>query len=236
MERKLQERMVGAGVLVLALIVLGPLILDGRQRDAGDEEVPGQHDDELRRHTFRMTPPASPAANSERTSLPVPVAGSPAVSPAGLAGAGQPESEAAAARNGLPATPAAVAPAVPAPMARTDPAPAREAPVAASAAVAEKPAARPAPVSKPPQPAATPAQGSGLWLVQVGTFGQKGNAERLAAGLKAKGFAAFVSPTQRAGKGVMYRVRVGPAGTREAATGLAGRLSASGQSGQVVAQ
>jgi len=94
---------------------------------------------------------------------------------------------------------------------------------------------RPEPVRKPQEPVAAPAQSSGGWLVQVGTFGQKANAERLAAGLKAKGFAAVVSPTQRAGD-TMYRVRVGPAGTREAALAVAARLSAAGQSGQVVTQ
>ena len=29
MERKLQERMVGAGVLILALVIVGPMVLDG---------------------------------------------------------------------------------------------------------------------------------------------------------------------------------------------------------------
>ena len=61
--------------------------------------------------------------------------------------------------------------------------------------------------------------------MQVGTFGQKDNAERLAASLKRRGFAAFVSPATRSGR-TLYRVRVGPAGTREAATSVAARLAA----------
>jgi DedD protein len=71
--------------------------------------------------------------------------------------------------------------------------------------------------------------------VQVGTFGQKANADRLVASLRNRGFEAFVSATERAGK-PLYRVRVGPAGSRDAATATAGRLSQAGQSGQIVSQ
>ena len=71
-------------------------------------------------------------------------------------------------------------------------------------------------------------------MVQVGTFGQKANAERLVKDLRAKGFDAFVSELERSGK-LLYRVRVGPAGTREAAADLARRLAAAGQAGQLVA-
>ena len=65
MERKLQERMVGAGVLVLALVFVVPLLLDGRPDDPLDaESVPGQRSDEIRTHTFRLDEPVSPASPS----------------------------------------------------------------------------------------------------------------------------------------------------------------------------
>ena len=93
----------------------------------------------------------------------------------------------------------------------------------------------PAQTPPAPSPAARPATAAGGdWLVQVGTFGQKDNAERLAASLKQRGFAAFVSPLSRPDK-TLYRVRVGPAGSREAAADVAGKLAAAGQSGQIVA-
>ena len=63
----------------------------------------------------------------------------------------------------------------------------------------EKPAAASAKASKPP---------SG-WVVQVGTFADKDNAERTLARLRGSGFDSFVEETRLSGK-TMYRVRVGP--------------------------
>ena len=208
MERKLQERMVGAGVLILALVIIGPMVLDGGPDDSPDEaDVPGQRPDEIRTHTFRLNEPPPPAAESPQART---------ATPAGEPDRAGPEPErppepAPAARPSLP-PPEPAAETAP----RRDTAAAPAAPIVAAAA---------------PKAAAA----AGGFLVQVGTFGQKDNAERLAGTLKGKGFAAFVSPTSRAGK-TLYRVRVGPAGSRDTAAGLAARLAAAGQSGQVVAQ
>jgi cell division septation protein DedD len=90
------------------------------------------------------------------------------------------------------------------------------------------------PAAAPARPEAA-ARSSGGWLVQIGTFGQKGNAERLSGALQKSGFDAFVSPTSR-GEKTLYRVRVGPAGAKDEATQLAGRLGAAGHQGQVVPQ
>ena len=68
MERKLQERMVGAGVLILALVIVGPMILDGGSGDdVAQDAVPGQRSDELRTHTFSLSQP-SPAGPTARDS------------------------------------------------------------------------------------------------------------------------------------------------------------------------
>jgi DedD protein len=88
--------------------------------------------------------------------------------------------------------------------------------------------------SEPPRKGTAAATGGG-WVVQVGTFGQKANADRLVATIRRNGFDAFISATDRGGK-PLYRVRVGPAGTREAASEIAARLAQSGQTGQVVSQ
>ncbi len=196
--------MVGAGVLILALVIVGPMILDGRSGEVPEEAVPGQRSEELRTHTFQLNDTASSS-----TRLPQ-----------------APQSPSLPAEN-----PPAVAPPAAPPVA---------APVAASAGatVAAAPPA-PKPASVPAEPPSTPASASspvsGSWLVQVGTFGQKGNADRLTTSLKQRGFAAFVSSAARSGK-TLYRVRVGPAGSREDAAAIAGRLAAAGQTGQVVAQ
>lgn len=216
MERKLQERMVGAGVLILALVVVGPLLLDGGTEFAGSDVVaPGQHADELRTQTFRLDEPR-PATGPP----PAPVA-PPLVPPA------VPTAAAPAAAVSAPARPTAEPPGEPPPAnAIAEP--------AAPAVLAPAPQAKPAaPAASLPPPAA-PARPTGGFVVQVGTFGQKANAERLVKDLRAKGFDAFVSELERGGK-PLFRVRVGPAGTREAAADLARRLATAGQAGQLVA-
>jgi cell division septation protein DedD len=62
----------------------------------------------------------------------------------------------------------------------------------------------------------------------VGAFGEADSAERLAALLRGKGFDVYVSPGVAAGQ-ARWRVRVGPASTREAAEQTAARLKAEEQ-------
>lgn len=243
MERKLQERMIGAGVLVLALVLVAPVLLDGTPRGTVEEaDVPGQRSDEIRSHTFRID---SPGGTSRPGAAPSASANAPAVAPS--AATPSPAALSMADRTAPADRPTTVrddAP-VPAPADAT-----ATAPVAATAAVpaATSGGAPPAKAPAPPRPAippvgasrppATPAPApaaKGGWVVQVGTFGQKANAERLVATLERKGFAAFLSPTSRSGS-TLYRVRVGPAGTKPEAQAVAGRLAAAGQAGQVVAQ
>ncbi|MCC7330065.1 MAG: SPOR domain-containing protein [Gammaproteobacteria bacterium] len=223
MERKLQERMVGAGVLVLVLVVIGPLLLDGGpQREVDPQAIPGQRSDELHTQTIDLR-----ATGASRP--PAAVAPAVAVPPPPPVPAEQPLAEPPPSAAAAPA-PAVAAP-VPTPAALPAPAagqPAKEAVAAAAPATAAER------VTQPAASAARPAAG-GAWLVQVGTFSQKDNAERLVAELRARGFAAVPSASGSGGR-TLYRVRVGPAGSREAATTLAGRLAAAGHPGHVVAQ
>lgn len=63
------------------------------------------------------------------------------------------------------------------------------------------------------------------YVVQVGAFGDRGKAARIAADLKKQGFAAY---TEKAGS--VTRVRVGPVNGRDAADKVAARLKAQGYS------
>lgn len=94
----------------------------------------------------------------------------------------------------------------------------------------EEPAAQPA--SKPSSPPANTST-TGMWAVQLGSFGNQQNAERLAADLRKQGFAAFLSqlPTD---SGQLHRVRIGPQKDRESAEAMAARLQKAGHKGQVV--
>jgi cell division septation protein DedD len=82
----------------------------------------------------------------------------------------------------------------------------------------------------PPPPAA---QGSGTYFVQLGSFASRANADRLARQLRAQGFTVSVS---QGGSGHLYRVRVGPARDHSAASELVQHLHARGHSGAIVPQ
>ena len=114
-----------------------------------------------------------------------------------------------------------------------------EAALPASEAKPEPPA--PSPVVTPPpaqrveapRPAAPTPVERGNFVVQLGSFGTKENADRLVRDMTAKGFAAFVAPITSGGR-ELYRVRVGPTHDRAAAEALAAQLRRVGQSGSIV--
>ena len=193
MERALKERIIGAVVLVVFVVLVVPVFLDG--------------------------PPEDGEIVSERVLLP-----------------GQEDQKNQTVvldRNRTQPVPAATTPAAPA--ARQEPArqepeqaePVREEPK--PDVVPDKPAEEPAP--KPvPQPAAST---TGMWAVQLGSFSNKENAEKLAADLRKQGYAAFLSQLTT-DKGQLHRVRIGPQKDRESAEEMAKRLAKVGQQGQVV--
>jgi DedD protein len=74
---------------------------------------------------------------------------------------------------------------------------------------------------------------AGNFVVQLGTFGQRDNADRLVRDMTAKGFVAFVVPIKSNGH-ELYRVRVGPTRDRASAEALAAQLKRMGQSSTVV--
>lgn len=127
---------------------------------------------------------------------------------------------------------------------RTEPVPASgNAEVAAkkpaSSAGSERPAAsKPAtkPVKSPPKslgnkaPAASP---TGMWAVQLGSFSDEANADRLAADLRNQGYAAFLSEL-KTDSGRLHRVRIGPQKNRDNAEAVAAKLKSAGHTGQVV--
>lgn len=74
---------------------------------------------------------------------------------------------------------------------------------------------------------------TGMWAVQLGSFSNQENAERLAADLRRQNYAAFLSRLTTS-NGELHRVRVGPLENREAAESMAKRLAGAGHTGQVV--
>ena len=193
MDRALKERIIGAAVLVVFVVLVVPVFLDGppQSGEIVSERVPlpGQAAEEETRTVVLERD------RDEPVPVPAPVA--------------QPETE-----RQRPAEPTPK----PEPEARSEPEPEPE-PAPA------KPAAQP--------PAAADASPTGMWAVQLGSFGNQQNAERLAADLRKQGFAAFLSELST-GSGELHRVRIGPQKDRESAEAMAERLAKAGHKGQVV--
>ncbi len=84
-----------------------------------------------------------------------------------------------------------------------------------------------------PREAPQPAVDAG-WVVQLGSFASRDNAERLAAEVRRGGYRAFVSRFE-SGRSVRYRVRVGPERERAQAEAVAKRLQRDGRQVSIVA-
>ncbi len=110
----------------------------------------------------------------------------------------------------------------------------------AAAVTTPPPLAQQEAAAETPQPervTATPIRSAGsatgMWAVQLGSFANQQNAEKLAADLRKQGFAAFLSQLSTP-SGQLHRVRIGPQKDREAAEAMAARLQKAGHKGQVL--
>ena len=209
MDRALKERIIGAVVIVLFVVLVVPVFLDGR---SGTDEVV----------TERVPLPGQSEQKSQTVVLdrdreePVPAVANNAP-------------RAAAAEPDVPAE-------KPAPV-MTQPQPAEtERPTSAPPNSEPKPEEVPV-KNDPPQTVArgnaAPVSSTGMWAVQIGAFSDREKAERLAADLRKQGFAAFQSPVAT-NDGGMVRVRIGPQKDRDSAEAMAERLAKAGRQGRVV--
>jgi len=215
MDSQAKQRLTGAVILVALFVLLVPELLKG-PRDAAAPEGAAT-DDGMRRYTIDLNASAPPA-QPDHAATPPPVALPPVAD--------------SRAQPGEDAAPAADKPAPnttkPETATTTIPAPRADAPKPAAAPV-PTPASAPAPAPARPAPTAD----KGAFVVQLGSFRDKDNADRLVRDMTAKGFTAFVSPITSGGR-ELYRVRVGPTRDRPAAEALAAQLKRMGQSGSIV--
>jgi len=197
MDRALKERIIGAIVLVLFVVLVVPVFLDGPTNSgeiiSESVPLPGQSGEENRTVVLERdrTEPVPAATSNNAPPEPEPLA--------------------------QPATTQSQAASTPPPQKDPEPEP-EPAQVAATATPVQN-----------TQPAST----TGMWAVQLGSFGNQENAEKLAADLRKQGFAAFLSQLST-GSDELHRVRIGPQKDRESAEAMAGRLQKAGHKGQVV--
>ncbi len=196
MDRALKERIIGAGVLVLFVVLVVPVFLDG---SPGDNEIvtervllPGQS--EQAHQTVVL--------DRDRNN-PVPIASSGPVESAAqtnqTAGSREPQ--------------------------RTPPPEKQN--------VAERVDKESVAVAAVARAAPARDSSTGMWAVQLGSFSNQKNADRLAASLRKQGFAAFLSQLSTT-SGNLHRVRIGPQKDRQSAEAMAERLRKAGHIGQVL--
>lgn len=225
-----KERLTGAVILVALMVLLVPELLTGpiRTRSApaasvtaasspAPAAVPPPHGQPpLRTYTLTLGPP--PPAHEALA--PQPAEAEPAESARESPPAQAPQGSSAV----KPARAAADDPAAAAAPAPHDP---RRGARTGSSLQALK-----APTHPAMREASATASSRG-WVVQLGSFADRKNADRLARSLEARGFRMAVSPA-RAGSRVLWRVRTGAARDRSGAQRLAARLRALGHRGEVL--
>jgi DedD protein len=208
MERRVKERLVGASILVVLIVLIVPELLSGPATAPVGTKLPMSAPEPVRNVTVDLATAKPPVPDPAMT----PGTPSPIVASA-EAGAG--ETASAGATAGATAT--AGAGAVPG--------------GAASSAPLES--AVPAPTSPADAAVSKAAAADHGWAVQLGSFASRSNADKLARQVKGQGFSVFVL-SSGSGAAARYRVRVGPLGDRGAATQAAARLKTLGHVGSLV--
>lgn len=235
MDRRVKERLVGATILVVLIVLIVPELLSGPKRPAsvppplttGPAEPVRNVTVDLA--TSKATPgaeaPASPvappAASGEVTRTAPPGLAQPGEGSPRSPTSGEPEIEPSHRRTATPPTILTLQAQQP-----VTPALENDAPSPRSAQVMPKPA-----IPREPVP---PSGSHHNWAVQLGSFANSANAEKLARQLKGQSLSAYVS-SSGAGKSLRYRVRIGPMADRAAAERVIARLTKEGHSASVVA-
>jgi DedD protein len=221
-EGPVKERLTGALILVALLVIVVPEMLSGPDEPAARNAPAAEAGPPLRTYSLQLDS-ASTGRSQDQSALsprameaPAQVASEPV--------AAQTDSTAKAAQITPPSTEEnAVAPAAPEPK-----------PAASTTATTPKPLPAAVPARPAVSASAARAESGGQWWAQLGSFASRDNAERLTRELRAAGYSVNLARVQAGGK-ELYRVRAGPASTRDAAVSLQARLAAAGHKSSLVA-
>ena len=238
MDRRVKERLIGATILVVLIVLIVPELLSGPKRPpprraALSLPVPTRSVS-VDLSTSKATT-ASAAADAASAASAGDDAGAAAPSAASPTTAGPPAAsadapDAGAAAGSAPANPAgeAEAPTVTTLRAQT-PAPALESHASTPKSASE---ARRSIAAGDAEEAAASSSHRG-WAVQLGSFANKENAEKLAHQLRTQRASVYVI-SSGSGPTLRYRVRVGPLRDREAAEHAIAKLKSEGHPATLV--
>jgi len=261
LKKKARRRLVGAVVLALAAAVFVPMLLESDERPLGDDvsvRIPAV--DQGKFVNRLNTPPPAPAAGKSATALTdkaAPVAKPAAAAPRTTGASPAPPGDAPAKGESSAVSAPAAAPssalddaehrvlATSNVAARPMPPKTESVAPAASAASADAAAARPDSQhveSAPATPArsasksAAPSKAARAGFdVQLAAFSDDKGANALVNRLKRSGHPAFTEPVSTP-RGTLWRVRVGPYASHDAAAAARDKLKREGQNGIIAAR
>ena len=218
MDSRVKERLVGASILLVLLVLIVPELLSGPPSApappaAATFRRPASTPEAVRNITVDLATSKAPAADSVDTSAS--------------------SAEPTEARNAAapPTAPPAASVPIPAAAPPSHARPAGTSPSAAPPRSARLETGAPGPTSA--AGSAKPGAGGGSWAVQLGSFASRANADKLMRQLKGQGFSVYVV-TGGSGSSPRYRVRVGPMADRGAATQAVAKLKSLGHAASFV--
>ena len=258
LKRRARRRLVGAVVLALAAAVFVPMLLESDPRPLGEDvavKIPpvddGKFVNRLNESKAKGAPAKLEPPKTEPSKPEAPKTAPPPTEPPKSA-APQTEAPKSSAKDsasetvkdaGKDAAPASTA----APVQNKTLAEAEQRVLSPSTKGTAKPpppevkvppidAPKAAPPPAPAPPAkAEPAPVNGAFVVQLAAFIDDKGANALAGKLKKSGYEAYTEPLTTS-RGTLWRVRVGPFPTREAAVAVRDKLKNEGQNGIVAAK
>ena len=245
LRRRARRRLIGAIVLALGAAVIVPMLLESDPKPLGEDvavRIPAEDNAKFVNRLSDKGAKSTPAdANTKSDAVKVPAKSESAATPA------PPESPSST--TNVPAPKRSIAqaeqkvlggPTKPATTAAPAPAPTAAAPVAAAPAISA-PATAPASsgnvapsAQAEPTNDATKASPREGFSVQLAAFADDKGANSLANKLKRAAYPAYTEPLNTS-KGTLWRVRVGPYPSRDAAVEVRDKLKGEGYSGIVAA-
>jgi DedD protein len=222
MERRVKERLIGATLLVVLIVLIVPEMLSGPKPPSAQPLTVGLPTPTATPTRSVSVDLATSKATAEAAPPPASVASPGAVSdmpsstPSGSAAGNDPTSESTPPDQGAPASAPTVTKKAQEP----------------SGSALETPAS--GPKSRLGESSAVQPGHRG-WAVQLGSFASRTNAEKLVHQLQARGGSSPYVSASGSGSSLRYRVRVGPLADRGAAERAAGKLRAAGHPATVVA-
>jgi DedD protein len=251
MDRRVKERLVGASILVVLIVLIVPELLSGPPGPApaavGPRLPVNTPAEPVRNVTVDLATSKAPEPDPAAAETAASSAQSPEARDADAASATASAAADPDASTGAQAAPPAEAPPAVSPRAEVPPAISRRADTSPAdtphAAVTPRAAPSaslettgPAPISgsvTKQAMAAKAAKARRAWALQLGSFASRANADKLVHQLKAQGFPVYIVPGG-SGPSLRYRVRVGPMVDRGSATQALAKLKSAGQGASLV--